>query len=121
MQKRSSIARLTSLFLTGLFFFLTIYGKEINARQAVAQKAKAKISHSHKPSSDTSKDCTISELSSAMVVSPVTPYFSQDFFLIPLSFSFETLQKATFKVSKPVFRLAYFEILFEHFIVTRGP
>jgi hypothetical protein len=119
MQNRSHIARLTSTLMMSLLLFLTVFGKELTARQVVTQKAKA--TQTEKKSADSSKDCSVSELSSAMVVSPVTPHFAQEFHIVPLSFSFETAQKVVTKATKPLFTLEYFEILFEHFIVTNAP
>lgn len=105
-----------------LLLFLTIFGKEISAKHIAVAKAQneKQVKDTENQKSD-SQESTISELSSAMVSAPLTVDFQQAIVPLSTAFRFVASPSVSLPLSKPTFRLAYFEILFEHFICTNAP
>lgn len=118
MQKTTQIFRLTSTILVCLMLFLNVFGKGLSAIPVLKTVKFEKTSKSEKPQKEV---CTVSELSAVTVSSPIILDFSQDFIFLLNTCIFGDFNKQVAKIANLTYRLSYFEVLFEHFIVTNAP
>jgi hypothetical protein len=117
MLQKSSIARFFSLFLTVLMLFISVWSKA-----QVPHKTLKKTATEQSSKNDKAPKASISELSPMTTVVPVVVDFQQYCFLLPSTFRWVEAQKSPLSTYKtPLFRLSFFEKLFEKQIAIGAP
>lgn len=101
-----------------LFVLTTVLSKSLVQSQIQERYAAQSQNADH----EDQDQAHFSELSSDVVIPSVAFDFSSDFVLIPApEFSFLETENLVSIVSKPIYRLSYFEKLFEHHIAINAP
>lgn len=106
-----------SLVLTALLLVMSVWSK-----QTVARPIPAKSSTEKSTQPTDSQQATIQEFSPMATAPSVVLAFAQELYLLsPMTFVFETARQQVPSLVTPPPRLAYLEVLFEHFIVVNAP
>jgi uncharacterized secreted protein with C-terminal beta-propeller domain len=118
MKKQTYIARALSFFVLGLVMILSIFGKQIADNQRLKADSKPKT---EKKSSEPSQT-TISEWSMEVLVPSHAFDFNEAVFIFPTQHIAIVAVEQVFKlITKPIFRLSFFEKLFELHIAINAP
>ncbi|MCY7353199.1 MAG: hypothetical protein LH606_21495 [Cytophagaceae bacterium] len=123
MKNASRFIRFLSFGLTSLLLMASVWSRQVvvpvasEGKAETEQKAKSPV----KPASH--QHTVLSELSPMAVAAPVVVQFSQDFvpLLSPVVFTFSAVKNLLPAAPIRSIRLAYFEVLFRHFIVVNAP
>ncbi len=116
MKKQTYIARALSFFVLGLVMILSVFGKQLATSQAQESKAKTEKKASEP------RQATISEWSAEVLVPSHAFDFNDAVFVFPTQhIAIPTTEKVFKLITKPIFRLSFFEKLFELYIAINAP
>lgn len=115
MKQNKHIFKALGLFLS-LFMLTTVFTRSLVEQKVVAE------SQAQADDEQDDQQVHFSEFSSDYVIPSFAFDFGSDFVLVPVADFSVLLIENTFKaVSKPVYRISYFEKLFEHHIAINAP
>jgi hypothetical protein len=119
MKKISYISRAFGLLMFMLVMLTSVFGKQLPQKQHEPNKSKQeKSSKKQQPTDQT----TVSELSLEVVVPSHAFDFGSNAFILPTPQVIYLIIESSAKAyPKPLFRLSYFENLYEHFIAPNAP
>jgi hypothetical protein len=119
MKTTLRIPHAFSLALTALLLVVSVWSRQGLARP-VPVAAKAGTEKSTQPTD--AQHATVQELSPMATAPSVVLSFAQEFTLVPPAvFVFAVVKRQVPSLTAPPLRLAYLEVLFEHFIVVNAP
>lgn len=111
MSKKHNILKIWS-FTLSLMMLTVFFTKDLVSKHQSKQSKKA----------DKEEQTQLSELSSDYVIPSNAFTFNTDFVLIPkFVFTIEIVESVFKTVSKPLYRLSYFEKIFERHIAINAP
>lgn len=117
MTNALRIPQTVSLVLTALLLVMSVWSKQTVARPIPVPASTEK---SKQPAD--AQNATIQEFSPMATAPSVVLAFAQDLYVLPaVVFLFETARQQVPSLDAPPRRLAYLEVLFEHFIVVNAP
>ena len=118
MKKTDYISKVATVFVLGLVLFLSVFGKQVAHYQHIKESAKVKTKKSQPQPVQT----TISELSLEVLVPSHAFDFNEAVYFIPrVQFDFPEIKSFAKIITKPIFRLSFFEKLFELHIAINAP
>lgn len=116
MKKQSYISSALSIFIIGLVLVLSVFGKQLTYHQSVKQ-----VSKSEKKENQSSQT-TISEVSLEVLVPSHAFDFNDAIFVFATQQIAIIAKNNVFQlITKPIFRLSFFEKLFELHIAINAP
>jgi hypothetical protein len=120
MKNARRLPHAFSLALTALLLVVSVWSRQGAASPLpVAPKAGTE-KEAHSPQD--APHATLQELSPMATAPSVVLTFAQEFTLVPPAlFVFEAARRQVPSLAAPPLRLAYLEVLFEHFIVVNAP
>lgn len=121
MKNASRSVRYLSLWLTASLLLVSVWSQR--AAVVVAPKAKTSAEQPAKGSGKADSHQTeVSALSPMATASPVVLHFAQDFVLLPpVTFALQAFKNLLPPAPRAPVLLAYFRVLFRHFIVVNAP
>jgi hypothetical protein len=120
MKRISYISRAFGLLMFSIVMLTSVFGKQLPQKHH--ESTKSKQGKSSKQQQQPTNQSFVSELSLEVVVPSHAFDFGDNPFVLPTPQVVYLIIESSAKVyTKPLFRLSYFENLYEHFIAPNAP